>query len=233
MRLPRLSRWLLAMSLSACTATSDDKDTDVPDTDETDVEPVDSDSDVDTDVDTDDTDGQAVRGPCGAAVGGLVVGTGADAYVAVAEGAELNMVHGPQGGWHYDLALDLTNTPRFVSIEHTLTRVSDGVVVSGGPLSGTFRDNKGVVGTAVDDCVADGSVFGLRSILSTTVLGETEPWVGVCGEDLRFDVRVIWSWCARYEEASCVDTRELEIAMDSLTFVGQPDPIDASPCTAE
>lgn len=46
----------------------------------------------------------------------LAIGTGMESYEPVEEGADVQMVHGPQGGWHVLSAVQITNTRNVVEM---------------------------------------------------------------------------------------------------------------------
>jgi hypothetical protein len=60
----------------------------------------------------------------------IEVGTGADAFEAVAEGDPVTMVHGPQGGWHVLGSARVANLAPIVAIHYTVTVEPEGVLVS-------------------------------------------------------------------------------------------------------
>ncbi len=214
---------------AACTAAADKSDdTDVADTDvaDTDIADTDVDTDVpDTDVveDTDDTD--VVQGevnPCGAATPAITVGTGVSGYVAVVDGSDLAMTKGAQGGWHLWVSISAQNSPQYVSIEHSATRLSDSTLLS--PL---VRENNVLVPiTSSGTCVTNGTFYGMQARFDLSSFATTPPWQPICGEEVRVDIRVLWPRCARFEGVNCVEHEDVVIGEDSMTVVVQPDPTE-------
>jgi hypothetical protein len=230
MRSSRRVFWLIP-ALWACTA-SDDKSTDTDvatDTDDTDVA-----ADTDVVTDTDDTDAPADTdvvdpgdlNPCGAATPTVTLGTGAGAYTAVAEGSDLTLTKGAQGGWHFWMAVSVQNSPQYVVIEHSITRLSDGTL-----LSPVVRENDVIVPTTItDDCVLDGVYYGMQGRVDTTTFVTDPPWQSFCGESVRMDVKVYWPRCSRYDGQSCLEHEDVLVGEDSVTVVAKPDPTEATGC---
>lgn len=61
----------------------------------------------------------------------LAIGTGMESYVPVAEGADVQMVHGPQGGWHVLSAVQITHTRNVVEMQARVYDVETGAAVTG------------------------------------------------------------------------------------------------------
>jgi hypothetical protein len=89
------------------------------------------------------------------------LGTGLEAFVPIPdEGAELELVHGPQGGWHVHLSLRVRG---FVptGLIYEITRLSDGELVCMLPLGvreGTFVERDGAL-----ERVGDFAIFSITS----------------------------------------------------------------------
>jgi len=61
----------------------------------------------------------------------IELGTGTSAFVAIAEGARLELIHGPQGGWHVDTTCRLYGLePDGLVLSYQAIQPSDGSVVS-------------------------------------------------------------------------------------------------------
>lgn len=58
------------------------------------------------------------------------IGTGADSFVPLEEGAEVTMVYGSQGGWHMLGSVEIGQTTPIVKIHYTVATVDGGVLVS-------------------------------------------------------------------------------------------------------
>ena len=60
----------------------------------------------------------------------LEIGTGMEQYEPVADGADIPMVHGPQGGWHILAAVQLLNTRNVVEMLAKVYDAETGVAVT-------------------------------------------------------------------------------------------------------
>ncbi len=232
MRSRRLVFWLVP-GLFACTASADKPgDTDVADTDDTDVVVEDTD-DTDVVADTDDTDvvdtdvtdlGEV--NPCGAAVPTITVGTGALEYTPVGEGSDLQLTKGVQGGWHFWMAVSAQNSPQYVVIEHSITRLSDGSL-----LSPVVRENDVLVPSSIrNGCVQDGAYYGMQGRVDTTTFMTDPPWATFCGESVQLNLTVYWPRCSRFDGANCAEHEDVLIGEDTVTVVAKPDPSEALDC---
>lgn len=98
----------------------------------------------------------------------LELGTGLEAFVPIPdEGAELELVHGPQGGWHVHLSL---RTRGFAptGLIYEITRLSDGELVcmlALGVREGTFVERDGAL-----ERVGDFAIFSISS--AEEIVGE-------------------------------------------------------------
>lgn len=73
-------------------------------------------------------------GPDGALLW-LEIGTGADRFVPLASGDALELVHGPQGGWHVELAVRITGSDPEGSILRLQVLDEGGVLVAETPIA--------------------------------------------------------------------------------------------------
>jgi hypothetical protein len=75
-------------------------------------------------------DEEGVEPTCTSGNAQVEVGAGADAFEEISDGAELPLIHGPQGGNHVLASVRVHNMDPIVSIHYTLTRLSDDAVFS-------------------------------------------------------------------------------------------------------
>ena len=73
----------------------------------------------------------APTGDDGCAAPAVRLGTGADAFEALSEGDPLVLVHGPQGGWHVDVSVQVRGLGEVVVLAATLREVGTGVQLGG------------------------------------------------------------------------------------------------------
>ena len=120
----------------------------------------------------------------------LTAGTGAEAYVALADLDPVTMVHGPQGGWHVETSGLVGGSTGEVSVAPFLVRRSDGMQVAGDQQEQFI----GLVG--YDDTACTGSFFGVRAFLDDAFESldtGTEPQDFICslaGEILTLTVNL-------------------------------------------
>lgn len=79
---------------------------------------------------TDSADIEDVTHPCFAKDPVLEIGEGATVFGPFNEELEAMMIHGPQGGWHIEVALYLENVLQILEIEYTIEHLPSGVLVS-------------------------------------------------------------------------------------------------------
>lgn len=213
--------WIGCLGLAwvACsTGTSADDDTDAAS--ETDTVDTESDTQVngtdETDVvETDETD---PGDPCLASPTVLRVGSGETELVPVAPGATVEMVNGPQGGWHVNVSVEVDNTPQLVVLEVTVTDNDSGTVVTDGDPQ---RFPVALVPPVFGTWACDGAYPGLQAVLDFTKLGavahDPDRWQVLCGHDITVDVAVR-------------TTLDELLAEGSFTAVLQPDPDNGPYC---
>lgn len=121
-----------------------------------------------TDTTAGDDDDDVVYTGCLA--GGISVdpGTGPDAFVALSSGDEVTLVHGPQGGWHIDVAGMVSNTEELVQVDATFVDTSSGTLVAG--------DQTGVRQALVgwDDTGCSGTFYGVRTFVDDIAANVTQ-----------------------------------------------------------
>lgn len=77
--------------------------------------------------------------PCAAEESSLELGAGEEAFAAVEDGDHALLVHGPQGGYHLDVALAATGLVEVDRVEVLLVGTLDGVERARTPAVPTFR----------------------------------------------------------------------------------------------
>lgn len=133
-------------------------------------------------------------------------------FVAVPDGGDLAMTHGPQGGWHVDLAVRGQDVPELLSLTLRLLDVQTGsAVTSLDPITTNVR----LVG---DDPPAPwtgaGCYLGVRAVLDLASLGAPPaeaPWTTLTGRTMRAEVSAIGDGLT---------------LVDTMSFVMRPDPCD-------
>lgn len=201
------------------TDTSDTEDTEETDAVETDTESTDPPDETDVETDTD------VPDPCLDSPAVITVGTGEDDFIALTAGQDLEMVHGPQGGWHQTTAVRIENTTQFVRLRVTLTDVASGAVVSDYPF------NVALTPDPLGAWTCSGTHVNMLSILDFSAVdpdtggpgdsGDTDAqgdeWLALCGKDL--DIAIT---------AELPDGEPLGSA--TVRVKSQPDPSDGPHC---
>jgi hypothetical protein len=126
------------------------------DTDATSVVEGDSDTDIDTDSDTDTT----ITDPCLMPAAVVELGTGDIEinYRAIQTGDPVTMVHGPQGGWHIDVAATIRSPTPDVSFHSVVTDEA------GNQLSGSQPADLLAL-ASYDPVTCEGLVYGRRALL--------------------------------------------------------------------
>lgn len=206
---------LLVLALFACTSTTT-PDTDGVDTTTGDPTPTPTDTVDDTPEPSD---------PCLIEPTVLRVGIGETEFTAVESGADVFMVHGPQGEptWHVDVAVEVENSTETVVVEQAIYRDSDNMLLAEPLQRATVlvpEDGPGGLWTC------DGSLVNLRSILDPAQFGLDEtrvaPWDELCGVDVRIEVSI---------SAVGDGLGDLtELASTSQVVRLQPDPCDCAAC---
>lgn len=147
----------------------------------------------------------------------VVLGTGLQPVVPLEEGAELLLVHGPQGGWHVDVGGLVTIPTLEVAVNATL-------VLDGRQLAGDQSPLYTVL-AAYDDATCDGEFYEVRAYVDdelATLPGGTDVLLDyICplgGQRVTLTV-----------EVSDID-REV-VLTDTIEGVIVLDPYDVSACT--
>ncbi|MES2638814.1 MAG: hypothetical protein V4850_05010 [Myxococcota bacterium] len=153
-------------------------------------------------------DDTAVDGGCFSNPGAVEVGGGSLTYEPVADGTDLTMVHGPQGGWHVLAGARFTDVSPIVEIHYTIeARSPEGEVA-------LVSDNSYRV-QMVQDVECGGFYPGMYGYLNVTALVEGErdtPPELIAGHELVLTM--------------AVTDQEGRTATDALTGIAALDPMD-------
>jgi hypothetical protein len=130
--------------------------------------------DDDAGDDTDDTDGAV--DDCLAEPMTLTPGTGAAAYVALADGDPVTIMHGPQGGWHIETAGYVQHSVQALSLHPKVTAVALGLGLAGTELPDTTADPPEAGDLPefkalafYSDATCDGQFWGVRAFVDDVV----------------------------------------------------------------
>jgi hypothetical protein len=158
-------------------------------------------------------DDTAVDEGCFSDQGAVEVGGGSLTYEPVADGTDLTMVHGPQGGWHVLASARFTDVSPIVEIHYTIeARSPEGDVA-------LVSDNAYRV-QMVQDVECGGFYPGMYGYLNVTALIDEEdeerdtPPELIAGHELVLTMAVI--------------DQEGRTATDTLTGTAALDPMDAA-----
>jgi hypothetical protein len=199
---------------------SDPKETEAPDSDPADSEPPDSDTTVTADSDTTEpppVDTGPPPDPCMTAPSAVELGTGEQQLVPVGTGDHVEMVHGPQGGWHFWASIRASHTPQFVHVVIDTTHVPTGARVSFLDLIIALVPDPPPAQPGTWTC--EGGFSGLFAILDTTaVQAGVPPWQAICGDEVLMHLSL-----------TTLDGHL--IGEDAVRFIAQPDPTDGPHCT--
>ncbi|MCK6526274.1 hypothetical protein L6R50_01500 [Myxococcota bacterium] len=88
-------------------------------------------------------------------------GTGEQAFVPVADGDAIEIIRGPQGGWHIVGSVRVANLSEFVTIDFTLTDVESGTEVS-------VQRSQTSLFAPYDDCI--GEKLGLLGVFDPALI---------------------------------------------------------------
>ncbi len=117
-------------------------------------------SDTDVTGDTADTDTDTVVGDCTDGGIALEVGSGELAFEALSSGDGVNMVHGPQGGWHLEAAGRVVGAKQEISILPKIVLSGMGDLQVAGDQQAQF-----VALANYDAETCTGDFFGVRTFL--------------------------------------------------------------------
>lgn len=143
----------------------------------------------------------------------LDVGFGDESYTALADGDTLQMVHGPQGGWHFETAGLVHHSEKEISILPTLTLADSGTLIS----TNSQPEFKALFG--YDDASCEGTFFNTRAFVDDGA-GPGDSQQNICALDGREADLTI-------EVQDIVSGRATSTTVRVLLAI---DPIDLSEC---
>lgn len=147
----------------------------------------------------------------------VIIGEGATEFEPFNEHLEAMMIHGPQGGWHIEVALALENMLQVLEIAYTIEHIPSGVFVS--------ENNYRIAMVMKGDC--SGEMPGLYGYLSVVDLMEgdvdTPPEI-LAGDLLEITIRVNDCSNSAKEDGFCIpEERWVE---ETLVVTATLDPQD-------
>ena len=150
----------------------------------------------------------------------LEIGEGAAVFQSFNEDREAMMVHGPQGGWHIEVALSLENVLQIMEIEYKIEHLPTGIFVS----ENYYR----IAMIMKGEC--SGELPGLYGYLTVGELMDGEldtPPELLGGDSLEITIRVNDCGNAAQAEGICIyEERWIE---KKLQVTAVLDPIDMDP----
>jgi hypothetical protein len=198
--------------------TVDDTEPAVDDTDEDTTPPADDTDTVvtdDTDVDdTTDTTPDLPDDPCFEQTPIVRVGTGEFNFEALRAGEDLEMVFGPQGGWHFWVSVAAENVTATVIAEVMITDAETGIALHASTV------NIGLKPLVAGAWACDGTYAGILGVLGTTnLIADSTPPQALCGREVDLSVTL---------RAPTVERQLLGTA--SARMIAQPDPANGTHC---
>ena len=155
--------------------------------------------------------------PCFQTPPTLIIGEGETEFGPFNEELESVMVHGPQGGWHIEVALSLENMLQVLEIEYRIKHIPSGVFVS--------ENNYRIAMVMKGEC--SGELPGLYGYLSVVSLMEgdvdTPPEI-LGGEPLEITIRI--NDCSNSAEADGFCTPEERWVEEKVVVTATLDPQD-------
>ncbi|HMV69262.1 MAG TPA: hypothetical protein PKA64_20610 [Myxococcota bacterium] len=192
------------------TLPADDSDTidtnDTPPSDDTDA------AESDTPEETDET--APPLDPCLAAPAEITAGTGNEVFQAVTAGQSVEMVFGPQGGWHIWGGLLARHVTSNAVLDFSITDVGTGIVLH------SSRINIGLRPLAGPAWACEGTYSGLLGVLSVADLtgdADIDPPQALCGRPVEMRYTLHHPTGAAMGEGS-------------IRIVAQPDPAHGAHC---
>ncbi len=149
----------------------------------------------------------------------LVLGTGLQPVTPLAEPVELQMVHGPQGGWHVDTGGLLVFPTLEVAVSPRIT-LGDRVLAGDQPPLFTVL-------AAYDDATCEGEFYEVRAYVDDE-LPDLPP-----GTDVLLDYICPLAGQRVTVEVEVTDLGRETVVTDAVTGTLLLDPYDVSACAAE
>lgn len=143
-------------------------------------------------------------------------GTGASAYLPLAEGDHVTMVHGPQGGWHIESAGLVGNATPEVAVHPVITVPEMGDLEVSGTQQGAF-----IALSGYDEASCTGNFFNVRAFLDTdraTGPSDIDFVCSLAGKTLAFSIEVS-------------DISGARMSVGTVNVIADPDPADAATCS--
>jgi len=165
----------------------------------------------------DDTSG---GGSTTAACTGMTVeiGEGEFGYEVRNPGDGFTMIHGPQGGWHMDIAGIVNGSNGVVRVQSFVTVVSTGTLIAG---NGQENDTPLQL-AGYDEATCDGNFFKGRTFIDDVDIPSSEYQGFICG--LHEEALTI--------EVHLTDLKTEETVVQSLSATAEIDPTDIPNCQA-
>ncbi|MBX2798672.1 MAG: hypothetical protein KTR31_13405 [Myxococcales bacterium] len=129
--------------------------------------------------------GDGVTDPCMDEMS-LAVGTGSTGFHPLGSGDPLQMVHGPQGGWHVDLSAAVGNTFQSVEVRSELTVPDIGTT----PIAGGDEHVDFVGLVAYDELTCAGEVWSVQVLIDNFKPVNITRICGLHGKEAVFEVTV-------------------------------------------
>lgn len=151
------------------------------------------------------------NGDCNDGPVGVEIGTGTTSFRPLADGDDVTMVFGPQGGWHIDVAARIDGIGPDVAIRPSASRIADALPLAGDQAS-SF-----VALTDYEAGACQGDAIGIRAFLDDAT--PDEPYADfICSLDGASLSLVV--------EVSDFGSRT---ATDEIEVIARPDPNQGCP----
>ncbi len=148
--------------------------------------------------------------------GSVLIGTRDEEgdFTELQSGQDVYAVHGEQGGWHYELAVEARNTPQRIRMEYQLIDMDTCQLI------GELGRNVAlpILGDA-SQWACDG--WSQDNLTLRDFSGSDKPWEVYCGHPVRVEVLLKKAGTEDYIAATYKD------------FTAQPDPCDCTACGVE
>lgn len=210
------SIWLfLPLVLAACSGGSGDgtTHTGLSGDDDDDTSLGDDDDTVTGDDDDDTTTGPAHA--CHTGTPTLSIGNGAGMFTPLATGADVVLVHGPQGGWHIDLGGEVSGFSDLVEVEGYVRVAGEGRTIAGEEQQ---PSRLALVGWSDSTC--SGTFYDVRAFVDDEGQSTLDYICALDGAPLEIEITV----------TDLADPTGAWSATETLSAVAALDPNDVEPC---